>query len=216
MAPVSNPPPTQGAVSPQWQPPPQYQQYQPLPPAIAPNGQPLASFADRFLAYLIDHVIYLVVSLIWTIPFMIWWVYQFNEFFNEVANSPGFDPDQPGPPPSADFDGFLGLYVPMLLFVLATLVLATVYTYVYWVEMQMRRGGQTVGKRIMKIRVIPVDPAQAEVTRSGYVVRWAVQYLVGAAVPFFNLVDGLWQLWDKPLQQCLHDKAAKTVVVKVG
>jgi hypothetical protein len=28
-------------------------------------------------------------------------------------------------------------------------------------------------------------------------------------------VDGLWQLWDKPFQQCLHDKAAGTVVVKL-
>jgi len=28
-------------------------------------------------------------------------------------------------------------------------------------------------------------------------------------------VDGLWQLWDKPFQQCLHDKAAGTVGVKL-
>ena len=29
-------------------------------------------------------------------------------------------------------------------------------------------------------------------------------------------VDGLWQLWDKPYLQTLHDKAAQTVVVKVS
>ncbi|MEU3454082.1 hypothetical protein ABZ671_10820 [Micromonospora sp. NPDC006766] len=28
--------------------------------------------------------------------------------------------------------------------------------------------------------------------------------------------DGFWQLWDKPWQQCLHDKFAGTVVVKVA
>jgi hypothetical protein len=30
------------------------------------------------------------------------------------------------------------------------------------------------------------------------------------------LIDGFWQLWDKPFQQTLHDKAAQTVVVKVS
>ena len=34
-------------------------------------------------------------------------------------------------------------------------------------------------------------------------------------MPFLSYVDGLWQLWDKPYQQTLHDKAAKTVVIKV-
>ena len=35
-------------------------------------------------------------------------------------------------------------------------------------------------------------------------------------VPFFSWIDGLWQLWDQPYRQCLHDKWAGTVVVKVG
>ena len=34
-------------------------------------------------------------------------------------------------------------------------------------------------------------------------------------MPFFSYLDGLWQLWDKPFLQTLHDKAAQTVVVKV-
>ena len=33
------------------------------------------------------------------------------------------------------------------------------------------------------------------------------------ASALFTLVDCLWPLWDKPWQQALHDKAAKTVVV---
>jgi hypothetical protein len=43
-----------------------------------------------------------------------------------------------------------------------------------------------------------------------------VQSLAPQFIPFLGLIDGLWQLWDKPLQQCLHDKAAQTVVVKLG
>ena len=42
------------------------------------------------------------------------------------------------------------------------------------------------------------------------------QHIVGAVVPFLSWLDGLWQLWDKPYQQCLHDKVAQTVVVKVN
>jgi hypothetical protein len=34
--------------------------------------------------------------------------------------------------------------------------------------------------------------------------------------PLAGFGDGLWQLWDKPWQQCLHDKFAGTVVVKVS
>jgi hypothetical protein len=64
--------------------------------------------------------------------------------------------------------------------------------------------------------VIPVDPTKAAVSRGGYALRWVIQWMVGAVVPLFTIIDGLWQLWDKPLQQCLHDKAAETVVVKVG
>ena len=43
-----------------------------------------------------------------------------------------------------------------------------------------------------------------------------VQYIVGVVVPFFNWIDGLWQLWDKPFQQCLHDKAVTSVVVRAS
>jgi hypothetical protein len=32
---------------------------------------------------------------------------------------------------------------------------------------------------------------------------------------YVGLLDPLWCLWDKPYRQCLHDKPAKTVVVKV-
>ena len=38
--------------------------------------------------------------------------------------------------------------------------------------------------------------------------RFLVQDVAGSFVPFFSWLDGLWQLWDKPYQQCLHDKFA--------
>jgi len=33
-------------------------------------------------------------------------------------------------------------------------------------------------------------------------------------VPFFYLLDLLWQLWDQPYRQCLHDKITNTIVVR--
>jgi uncharacterized RDD family membrane protein YckC len=76
--------------------------------------------------------------------------------------------------------------------------------------------GQTLGKMALRIRAARlVDgsvPGQA-----GWV-RAAVYALPGAlsAVligPLFWLVDSLWCTWDRPYRQCLHDKAARTVVV---
>jgi uncharacterized RDD family membrane protein YckC len=46
--------------------------------------------------------------------------------------------------------------------------------------------------------------------------RYLVENVGGTLVPFLFYLDGLWQLWDKPYQQTLHDKFAQTVVVKVA
>jgi len=112
-----------------------------------------------------------------------------------------------GTPAEPDVLAFLG---PLLLLELALFLVMMVLAYLFHVEM-MFRSGQTLGKRIMKIRVVPIDPARTALTRGT-----AFRRFVPTLIPMFNYVDGLWQLWDKPYQQCLHDKFAGTVVVKVG
>ena len=67
----------------------------------------------------------------------------------------------------------------------------------------------------MKIKVVPLAPG-ATLTRGMAAKRYLVEFPGGIFVPFFSYVDGLWQLWDKPYQQTLHDKFAQTVVVKVA
>ena len=99
----------------------------------------------------------------------------------------------------------LGLY-------LAILVIMLGLSYVYCVEM-MFRSGQTLGKKALRLRVVPLDP-RATLTRGAAAKRYSVAILAGSFIPLLPLVDGLWQLWDKPYRQCLHDKAAGTVVVK--
>jgi uncharacterized RDD family membrane protein YckC len=78
---------------------------------------------------------------------------------------------------------------------------------------QLVKYGQTVGKRITKIRVRPLAedrlPSMKEAT-----IRFGVIALGGVfGQGVFTLLDFLFPLWDKPWQQSLHDKAAKTIVV---
>ncbi|WP_186316246.1 RDD family protein [Catellatospora sichuanensis] len=187
----------------------------PAPPAawphaapLAPNGRPLASFGDRLLAFLLDGLIVGAVGMIFTIPLMVLWMFAIIDWTE--ANS-GYT-DAYGQPVPDDFFRFFGT---MFIAIGAVFVVQLLVTYLYFVEYQLRKGGETIGKRVLKLRVVKVRPEQA-LTRGDLTKRWAVERVVGVFVPFFSYLDGFWQLWDKPLQQCLHDKAAQTVVVKVG
>lgn len=195
--------PPAGAPVPHPRPP-----YPPQPHPLSPAGEPLAEFGDRLVAYLLDRLIIGAASLVLMLPvFVIFFRYWFDLI--ERLNASGGDPFND--PASSDFAvwdfmlPFCGMY--LLVFAVTLIV-----SYVYEVEM-MFRTGQTVGKRLMKIRVVPLDPARP-LTRGMAAKRYLVGWVVGILVPFFNYLDGLWQLWDKPYRQCLHDRFAETTVVK--
>jgi uncharacterized RDD family membrane protein YckC len=190
-----------------WGPPPPGWGYGPPPPRpvpCAPSGAPLADFSDRLLAYLIDYVILVGISLVFTIPAIIYQFSVMDDWMNEFA-TPGSPPPEPG-------ELFRAL-APLLWIYLGIFVLTMALYYVYRVEL-MFPTGQTVGKRVMKIRVVPVDPA-ATLTRGMAAKRWLVDSVAVQFIPVLSLLDGLWQLWDQPFRQCLHDKMAQTTVVKV-
>ncbi|KDN86307.1 RDD family protein [Kitasatospora cheerisanensis] len=95
------------------------------------------------------------------------------------------------------------------------LLIAVVYAG-YDAAMMLTQHGQTVGKKVMKLRVVSLAhggrPTDNEIwTRAGV---WGGPILVPVVGGLVALLNGLWQLWDKPLQQALHDKVGKTVVVK--
>jgi uncharacterized RDD family membrane protein YckC len=172
----------------------------------APDGQPLANFGHRFLAYLLDTVIIVVVSMVVIVPLYV--AFLFAVFsWTEAATGPANGP--PDAPVGQAVGQIFLLMIGMLAVVLAVMALLT---YVYYVEM-MFRSGQTIGKRVVKLRVVTLDGKQ--LTRGDATRRWLVQWGGGSLIPFFSYLDGLWQLWDKPFQQCLHDKFANTVVVKL-
>ncbi|GIF65079.1 transporter [Asanoa ishikariensis] len=166
----------------------------PWQPRIGPTGHPLASFGDRFLAYLIDSLILALASFVVACPVMIL-------MFATVLNDGGERNELTG-----------GTIVALVVGYGALFVFQFVFSYLYFVEYQLR-SGQTVGKRVMSLRVLPISGRPLD--RGALVRRYLVQFVAGGFVPFFGFVDGLWQLWDQPLQQTLHDKAAETVVAKV-
>lgn len=172
----------------------------PLP--LAPNGQPLASFGDRFLAFLIDYLIMAAIGLALATPLMlVAFIVIMPQIFDVAPDGSLAEPN------------FLTIFLPLMGLQFAVLIVVLGGYYVYHVEM-MFRTGQTVGKRVMKLRIVPLNPAGA-MDRPTAAKRFLVQHVAANFLPFFAYVDGLWQLWDKPYQQCLHDKFARTVVVKV-
>ncbi|MGI5524295.1 RDD family protein [Micromonospora sp. CA-259024] len=177
------------------------------PPTLSPSGQPLASFSDRLLAWLIDTALASAVSMVLFMPvFLVLWWRMVTEMSRTNPDGTLVQPD-----PGAFFINF---FLPILLLQLGLLVLMLGLYWLYHVE-YLKRGGQTLGKKVMKLRVVPLDPTQA-LNRRMAGRRYLVQFLAGSLVPGFNYLDGFWQLWDKPWQQCLHDKFAGTVVVKVS
>ncbi|MEU5906360.1 RDD family protein [Micromonospora sp. NPDC047527] len=179
----------------------------PPPPTLSPAGQPLASFGDRLLAWMIDTALATVVSLMLFMPiFLVLWWRMFTEMTQTNPDGTLVEPD-----PRTFFVSF---FLPILLLQFGLFVVLLGLYWLYHVE-YLKRGGQTLGKKIMKLRVVPLDPTRT-LDRRMAGRRWLVQYLASSLVPGMSYADGFWQLWDKPWQQCLHDKFAGTVVVKVA
>ena len=91
--------------------------------------------------------------------------------------------------------------------------------FVYEGLMLTRARGRTVGKMVMGIRVAMLADGAVPVGRPGWIrsgVYWLPGLLSALCIPaIFSLLNVLWCTWDRPYRQCLHDKAAKTVVVRV-
>lgn len=82
-------------------------------------------------------------------------------------------------------------------------VIAAIYAILLWVNW----NGQTVGKKIMKIRIVKEDGGKVEYTTA--IVRYICYFI--SAIPLF--LGYLWVIWDGK-KQAWHDKIASTVVIK--
>src|SRR5262249_23142963 len=162
-----------------------------------PGGAPLAEFGDRLLAYLLDSLVLMAILFIPMILIMVAVLVPYVQAIDLMSRG--------GTPDVAPFLlFFFGLFVGIF-------GLQLVVTYLYQVSYQLRRG-QTVGKRVMKLKIVDASTGQP-MDLSAARKRWGIHFLLSLAGPGAYL-DGLWQLWDTQ-KQTLHDKAARTVVVKV-
>jgi uncharacterized RDD family membrane protein YckC len=76
--------------------------------------------------------------------------------------------------------------------------------------------GRTLGKRALGTKVVSAGD-RSKVSggaAGGRAAVFALPPIVPLVGGLFALINELWLLWDRQ-RQCLHDKAAKTVVIKV-
>jgi uncharacterized RDD family membrane protein YckC len=152
----------------------------------APDGRLLATAGSRFVARILDTLV-LLAALAVAVGLL-------------IGMSAGFRAIHAEPPTvvGAIVIGLMLLGVP----------------YLYEVEFARWRGGRTLGKAALRIAIAPLA-AGAPLTRGMLARRWASALAFNALTQVFvGYLDPLWLLWDKPYRQCLHDKAAGTVVVR--
>ncbi|MER5949213.1 RDD family protein [Streptomyces sp. NPDC001904] len=93
----------------------------------------------------------------------------------------------------------------------------TAVLYIAYDVILMSRTGQTLGKRLMKLRVANLDNGATPSVQTNLVralVLWVPFAFCCACI--WTAICGGWSFFDKPYKQGLHDKAAKTVVVSSG
>ncbi len=173
-----------------------------LPAPTSPGGAPLAEFDKRLIAYIIDTLILAGVASVLILPLFFCFAFALLEPTTTVNGE------------VVDGAAGVSLVLSVLVFWLVMFVLVIGLQYVYFVELALRGGGQTFGKRSANVRIVPLDPAET-LTRRHLAIRFLATLGLGLVTPVW-LMDGLYQLWDKPYRQCLHDKAARTVVVRLS
>lgn len=178
---------------------PPYMAYPP-PAAVDPT---LAEFWQRLVARIVDTLVIFVVAS----PLMVWY---FAWYIGKLSAMIPSDPATP--PPIGDI-----LHTEVRLVGISLLVgLAIAGILFVYDALTHARWGQTLGKRVMHIRVVAL-PDRSPIT-GGAAAKRATLYALAPQVPgvggIFGLVNVLWLLWDKPYRQCLHDKVAHTIVVK--
>ncbi|MEN3612149.1 RDD family protein [Plantactinospora sp. ZYX-F-223] len=161
------------------------------PVPVAPDGRPLAGLGQRLGARIIDSIIVMVALLV---------VAGIIIGGGVALLSAAIGEDSPILPITA-IVGIIAIVVGL--------------QYVYEIEIPLRWNGQTLGKRMLKVAVTPLEagtPLRRGQLTYRYLVMLGFNLLSNC---YIGLLDPLWCLWDKPYRQCLHDKPAKTVVVKV-
>lgn len=171
---------------------------------VTPDGQMLAGWWHRVLARLVDGVLLAIVGLVVVVPLV---APSLNDNFADWMDDV-FAAAQSG-----------ASVAPVLPFALESDLLrismaGLVVGLIYEIAMVHLVGG-TVGKLVTGLRVrlrdAPGNPGMGTSALRGAVYCFLPQ--VPYVGPFVSLLNYLWPVWDSK-RQALHDKAAKTNVVR--
>jgi len=185
------------------------QPYQPYGRQFAGKDPALAEWWRRLLARIIDGAILVLL-------FAPLWIPPYRTFFRQVtAITNRYPGSQLGSTPAAKsaFATAEGHLIGSLIVVgLGFYLVAFCYDWI-----QHAIWGQTIGKRALGTMVVNADgrPKVGTGPAAGRAAIYALAPLVPLAGSLFELLNELWLTWD-PRSQCLHDKAAHTVVIKKG
>jgi uncharacterized RDD family membrane protein YckC len=183
-----------------------YQQYPGTNYGYMGKDPSLAEWWQRLLARIIDGLVLSVLI----IPL---WIPVFTSLVNKLRNiSNQYGGNTNSPAAQAAISHVTGeFFGELFLVVIAGLAIAVAYDW-----LQHGLWGRTLGKRALGTMVVNAS-TRSKVSAGAAGGRAAV-YVLPALVPIigglFALLNELWLLWDQQ-RQCLHDKAAQTVVVKV-
>jgi uncharacterized RDD family membrane protein YckC len=163
------------------------------------GGATLASYGQRAIAYLLDGIVQGVVL----VPFAMWLEWPVYQDLSAALDANG------GQLTQAMLDTFVQRAQQYSLWVT---IAALVVTALYAVP-QVALYGRTLGKRVVGLRVQSIDGAGVISWRQS-LLRWMIQGAGWLICSLLLLIDLLWPLWDRPLRQAIHDKAARTIVIR--
>ncbi|WP_100448750.1 RDD family protein [Glycomyces xiaoerkulensis] len=164
-------------------------------------GRVLAHAGARFVARLVDFVALLGLNAVVN-GYFIWEFFQsIRPTLAEAARDP--DAAELQLPDAASGNWWIVILIAMGLW------------FAYEVPSTLNTG-QTLGKRLMGIKVVSLAPVNLGWGR--LLLRWAYAALPLICFPFgaiLWILDGIWCTRDRPFRQCLHDKSPGTAVIEV-
>jgi uncharacterized RDD family membrane protein YckC len=175
-----------------------------FPTEARPHGLALAGLGQRLVARILDIIAVLLLNVVVNGWFAYQWVLEFSPMWRAAMENPT------GARPEASER--------LQYLMLTILFIATALWLAYEVP-AIGGTGQTLGKRIMHIKVVRVenlDPigygrAFRRWARLG---MWTTLWWCYGIGLLFQLIDSASVLFDRTMRQALHDKTAHTVVVE--
>jgi len=203
-------PPPGWAPPPGWKPPPGMRMAGfPFAVQARPHGYALAGLGRRLVARLIDIVAVLLLNVVVNGYFAYQWGREFAPIYRDTVNQMANGGSAFSAQPSSRMDTLL-----WIMLIIATLV------WLAYEAPALAGSGQTLGKRIMRIKVLRIEDTEPLGFRRAFQ-RWMRLGLWTPAWGCLGLgllmqfIDSLSPTFDPMLRQAFHDKVAGTVVVEL-